>query len=328
MNESTRKKEFEDSRDYLIRLFENKDMYGLTCNDIADLINTASGNNFKESTYRKYYKAFNEGRMYERDTPRNHPCTRILSISDLHIPFQLPIEKFSDYFGNIDILQINGDVIDCVSISKFAKSFRNSTMDDIIFARKYLIDLITSINPKKVICNYGNHDIRFENYLANKLGNDLVELMPRTPLELIFNDGFSHYDKNTRSKTTYEPLSSCINDVRIEYIDNWYSTMGKTIFCHPLAFRSGPMRTSEAGVQYFRNEGFDFDCLVMGHTHHIGNYLIGGTMLFEQGTCCDTKKLHYADGKLTNRQSEGCLYIEQDASGSLLSYRQIIFNKE
>lgn len=59
MNEFTRKKEFEDSRDYLIRLFENKDIYGLTCNDIADLINTASGNNFKESTYRKYYKAFN-----------------------------------------------------------------------------------------------------------------------------------------------------------------------------------------------------------------------------------------------------------------------------
>jgi hypothetical protein len=53
----------------------------------------------------------------------NGIAKRILSISDLHIPYELPIETFSDYVDNIDILQINGDVLDCQSISKFTKMY-------------------------------------------------------------------------------------------------------------------------------------------------------------------------------------------------------------
>ena len=30
-------------------------------------------------------------------------ATRILSISDLHVPFQLPVTTFSDYAGKVDI---------------------------------------------------------------------------------------------------------------------------------------------------------------------------------------------------------------------------------
>ena len=32
-------------------------------------------------------------------------ATTILSISDLHVPFQLPINTFSDYVGKVDILK-------------------------------------------------------------------------------------------------------------------------------------------------------------------------------------------------------------------------------
>ena len=74
-------------------------------------------------------------------------ATRILSISDLHIPFQLPITTFCDYVGNVDILQINGDVLDCQSLSKFPKQYRISPMDEMVETRKYLLNLIEYIKP-------------------------------------------------------------------------------------------------------------------------------------------------------------------------------------
>ena len=43
--------------------------------------------------------------------------TTILSISDFHIPFQLPIELLSEYRNRVDILQLNGDIVDMQSCS-------------------------------------------------------------------------------------------------------------------------------------------------------------------------------------------------------------------
>ena len=65
----------------------------------------------------------------------------ILSLSDLHVPYQLNIELLKD-FRNVDILQLNGDISDNQAISKFPKSYRVSPMEEIIETRKYLIDLI------------------------------------------------------------------------------------------------------------------------------------------------------------------------------------------
>ena len=42
---------------------------------------------------------------------------------------------------------------------------------------------------------YTSHDLRFQNYLAKNLDSDILELMPKTALELILIDGFNHYNK-------------------------------------------------------------------------------------------------------------------------------------
>ena len=55
------KQENESVKNYKIRLFKNKDLYNLTSQEIADLINKESGDNFSESTYRKWYRAYSEG---------------------------------------------------------------------------------------------------------------------------------------------------------------------------------------------------------------------------------------------------------------------------
>ena len=51
----------ENFKDYKIRLCKNKDTYNLSWNMIANLLNNVSGNNFGESTYRKWWKAYREG---------------------------------------------------------------------------------------------------------------------------------------------------------------------------------------------------------------------------------------------------------------------------
>jgi predicted phosphodiesterase len=245
-------------------------------------------------------------------------ATRILSVSDHHVPFNLPLEIYKDYIGRVDILQLNGDIIDMQSISKFPKSYRVSTMEEIILGRQFIIDLIEYIKPKKVSINFGNHELRFQSFMSKNLDNDILELMPKTALELICEDGFNHYDKRNKTKTWYEPLTKVFSDIEIEYTGNWFSQIGKTIFCHPSAYSSTILKTAERAMNWFRNEGYIFDALVMAHTHRIGDYKVGNTIIYEQGACCDTKKQHYSDGKLTNSQKEGFIYICQDENGKLI----------
>lgn len=291
--------------------------------DVADWYNKHTGQDVTRCTVRKGFfllSPFLEAGMVNPYQIHDgiSVATRILSVSDFHVPFQLPVSTFEDYVGKVDILQLNGDISDCQAISKFPKSYRVSPMEEIIETRKYLIELIDYIKPKRVVATYGNHEIRFQNYLSKNLDSDLLELMPKTSLELIFVDGFKHYNKRERTKIEYKPLCEVIDDVEIEYTDNWFCQIGKTIFCHPLAFSSGMMKTSENAMNYFRNEGYDFRALCMAHTHRVGQYEVGNTTLFEQGCCCDTKKQHYSDGRLTKSQKEGFLYICQDSDGEII----------
>jgi len=290
------------------------------------LLNLDNGNNFNESTYRKKFADFNRGRLYERKKASTGVVERILSISDTHVPFQLPVSTYASYAGKVDILQLNGDITDCQAISKFPKAYRVSPMEEIIEARQYIIDLIELIKPKKVITVYGNHDIRFQNYFSKNLDSDLLELMPKTSLELILVDGFNHYDKRNHTKVWYEPLQKVLEDVEIEYNDNWFCQIGESIFCHPLAFKSGNLKTAEDAMNYFRNEGYQFTSLIMAHTHRVGNFKIGNTMLYEQGCCCDVKKANYTDGRLTKSQKEGFLFLGQDKDGKVIKDKQECLN--
>jgi predicted phosphodiesterase len=245
-------------------------------------------------------------------------ANRILSISDLHVPFQLPIETFEEYRGRVDTLQLNGDLTDCQAISRFPKIYRVSPMEELIQCRQYVIDLILYIRPKRVEVNYGNHDFRFQTYFAKNLDSDLLELMPRTALELIFEDGFRHYDKRKMAKTWYEPLNKVFSDIEIIYHDSWFCQIGQTMFVHPSAFSSGMMKTTDNAVTFFRNEGYIFTSLVMSHTHRSGEYTIGNTVCYEQGAACDISKMNYNDGKLIKSQKEGFIYLCQDSNGKLI----------
>lgn len=246
-------------------------------------------------------------------------ATTILSLSDLHVPFQLPKELLSQYVGRIDILQLNGDIVDCQAISKFSKQYRISPMEEIIEARQYLIELIEYIKPKKIIANYGNHDKRLSMYLAKNLDTDVLELLPDTSLELIFTDGFIHYDKRSKSKIWYEPLKNVFPDLSIEYIDDWKCKIGQTWFVHPLAYRQGFLSTADKAKAYLQDKYKEpFDCVVMAHTHSVGDSKKGYIRLLEQGAFADVEKMNYSDGRLSKPQKEGFAIVCQNKDGELI----------
>lgn len=310
------RREGENFDDYALRLYDNASEYGLTVVKIAELLNEESEIPRGESSLRMYYKGYKAG--LERSRGNDFIAERILCISDLHCPFQLPLETFSSYVGRVDVLVLNGDIVDGQGISKFSRTYRLSPMEEIIGARTYLWNLIGMLKPKKVLINYGNHDIRFQSYLAKNIDTDLLELMPKTPLELIFDDGFHHYDKKSGTKTWYDPLKELLPDVSLEYTGNWWCQYKGIIFCHPSAYSSGVMKTSENALAYFRNEGLIFTELVMAHTHKLGEFTVGNTTMYEQGCCCDITQNNYRDGTLTLSQKEGFLYLCLDRDGKVV----------
>lgn len=250
----------------------------------------------------------------------NGVATTILSISDLHVPFQLDKELLSDYAGKVDILQLNGDLVDCQALSKFSKQYRISPIEEMIQCRQYIIDLIEYIKPKKVVANYGNHDKRFANYFAKLLDTDILELLPDTSLELIFIEGFRHYDKRSKSKALYEPLCKVFDDIEIKYVDDWKVKIGQTWFVHPLAYRQGNLATCERAKDYLQDTYKEsFDCVVMAHTHSVGDTTKGFIRLFEQGAFANVNKMNYMDGRLIKPQKKGFCLICQNENGEIIN---------
>lgn len=246
--------------------------------------------------------------------------TRILCISDTHVPFNLDIRQLKDYQNKVDVLVFNGDIMDNYSLSKFSKNSRVPIMEELIKTREFLIETIELINPKKVMLNYGNHELRFGTYLAKKLDPDMLDLMPDTALDLVCDLGFHHYDRRLRTKVFYEPLTKVFEDtsIEIEYTKNWWCKVGKTIFAHPSAYCSPVLGTTQKAMNFFLQERIDFDCVVLGHTHKIAFSKIGEIYLYEQGCMCNSEEMSYANGKLYSKQQNGCVYIAQDKNGNLL----------
>lgn len=251
----------------------------------------------------------------------NGVSNRILSISDLHIPFNLSLETFKDYNGKVDTLVLNGDIQDCQSVSKYPKKYRINFSDEMVIARQFMIDLINMINPKKVVIVKGNHEYRLSRYLSEKLNEDLMSIMPDSPMDLIVNEGFRNKDRINKTETYYSPLVEVFSDnnIEISYNGEWHRKVGKTIFAHPLSYSSGMLKTTEKAIEYFLRTEKDFDCVVLGHTHKLGFYSQGNIKMYEQGCCCNLDKLDYNDGFLTIPNKNGFIYICQNENGEIIS---------
>ena len=313
--------EKETNFEYMLRLVlakRSKDT-NLGWDEIAELL----GGEYGSAEYlRKLAYGIYEYDDYLNGNENKHVASRILCISDLHIPFHLPLEHYERYRGKVDVLVLNGDIVDMQGISKFPKSYRVSPMEELIEGRAFIISLLDYLKPKKVIAINGNHDTRFGAYLAKHLDSEVLELMPNSPLELIFEDGFYWYNKRHKQKVYYEALQYVYPEIEFIYPDDWKYQLGDTIFCHPSAFSSQPLKTADKALDWFLKSGYQFDNLIVAHTHKVGNYFIAGKALYEQGCMFDLTQNNYTDGKLTTPQSCGFMYIEQNTKGSTVNVKQ------
>ena len=75
------------------------------------------------------------------------------------------------------------------------------------------------------------------------------------------------------------------------------------------------MMTVEKARRYFKDEGYDFSTIVMAHTHRVGSYPVGNTMMYEQGAACNVEEMKYHDGNFVRTQKEGFIYICLDKNG-------------
>lgn len=251
----------------------------------------------------------------------NGVANRILSISDAHVPFNLPPSIFQSYKNKVDTLIFNGDTEDCWSCSSFPRRYRVGLDEEMVLTRQYMIEVINLIRPKKVIILMGNHEYRLGRRLSDRLNDDILSIMPDTPLELIVNRGFHVKDRRNKTETWYSPIKDLFAEENIEVTYNdgkWWCVEGRTIFAHPLSYSSGMLKTTEKAVDFFLRENRDFTSIVLGHTHKLGSYVQGGIKMYEQGCTCDLSKLDYNDGKLVIPGQNGFIYICQDKDGNII----------
>jgi predicted phosphodiesterase len=228
----------------------------------------------------------------------------------MHCPFNLPKEVFKDYVNKVDIIVFGGDIQDCQSISKFTKKYRVPFSDEMILTRQYIIDVIDYIKPKKVYFIKGNHEVRLINYLSSKISDDLLELMPETPLDLIINNGFYIYNHESSSKTHYLPLVDIYDKKNIElsYTGDWWIKIGDVIFSHPKAFKTNILSTTEKAYLYFLQHGLKFNCIVTAHTHASAFSKYGKCYMYESGSLCHEPD-YAGSGNLQKPQSNGFLFL-------------------
>ena len=242
--------------------------------------------------------------LYDDYIKNNHNSmisNRILAISDLHIPFNLPINIYKNFIGKVDTLVLNGDIEDCQSCSRFSKKYRVDVDKEMVMTRDFIIELIHMLTPKKVVIIKGNHEHRMGRYLSDRLNEDLMSIMPDSPMDLIVNDGFRVKDRINKTETWYSPIAELFRDegIEVSYTGEWWRKVGNTIFAHPLSYSTGMLKTTEKAIEYFLRNDRDFNAIVLGHTHKLGSYIQGNIKMYEQGCCCDLNKLDYNDGYLT-----------------------------
>lgn len=245
---------------------------------------------------------------------------RILCISDIHIPFNLPVDIFASYKGIVDTIIINGDLLDCFSCSSFPKKFKVNLDEELVLGRQYIIDLINMISPKKVMFTMGNHEFRMQRYYSDRLSNELLGITPTDPLRMIIDKGFEVKDERNKTQTQYSSIREVFEDTNIEiiYEQEWWIKEGNVIFCHPLNYSSGMLKTTEKAVNYFLRVDRTFTGIVMGHTHKIGSFTQGGIKMYEQGCVCDLNKLDYNNGKLIIPNQNGFMYIALNNDGDII----------
>lgn len=238
---------------------------------------------------------------------------KILTLSDLHFPFALEdyIHMALNDHADADIVVLNGDLLDGYIFSTFGKAKRVAALKEYMAVFE-LVNYISENFPQ-VIMTSGNHDIRPARALSRSdFDKDATQVLRPDLLARIANgERLNEYGELTE-------LTPMDNVIYQKY-DSWYVRVGKTIFCHPSAWRgSYPGGTVTKLYEYFTNRmgSESFDSIVVGHTHRIYKGIIGNKLLIEQGAMCARQPYQHKEDLRFPHAMNGYAVIYQDIDGN------------
>jgi len=101
-------------------------------------------------------------------------CNNILLISDLHIPYHnIPAVTIALDYGKkekVNTIFINGDLLDCHTISKFESNpKKRSIKQEFDATKEFLVQLRKAFPKAEIYWLKGNHCIRWEKFLHSKV---------------------------------------------------------------------------------------------------------------------------------------------------------------
>lgn len=206
--------------------------------------------------------------------------TKVLSISDLHIPFfyEDVIDDALDRHADADIVVLNGDILEVDTASRFP---RHKTVL-LKYEYKLALELIVRLAKRfpKVVLVKGNHEARLDRYFQDRIEPGL-NMMVEGDILWRLSEGYG-FDEAGNFQRHFD-LPNVSYD---RGLTNWFVQIGQAIFCHPWRTSSVSIKSVELAQQWFMERGYSYQAIVMGHTHRLGSAVTAGKLLIEQGCTC------------------------------------------
>lgn len=312
-----------EEMDVMIQPTETKEkdtqlpLFGEQDSDLPDLTDEIS----KHPSVSAYLKAVsaNKAKVKHLHSPLDVDISdaksrKILSLSDLHVPFHDKelIQSICEEHSDADIVVLNGDIMEAYAASTYSQDKLISILEEYTQTMDLLIwlgDRFPEVHLVK-----GNHEDRVDRYFSQKMDPHMMALANKDILWRL-QQGHLYNDKG-KEIGTYKYRN---NNIFYQRQGDPHSLkIGKTLFMHPSNFSNVPAGTVVKLASWvdahYPNDSYD--SIVLGHTHKVAKLVEKSKLLIEQG--CLTHIMDYQKkGTLAARPSvQGYAVIWQDEHGN------------
>lgn len=302
----------ETIKSYESRLWQKRKEYGLSEDDIQNLISDEI-----------YKKTMSERAIKTGERPDLEFDNSVMIINDVHLPFERDdvIDVVAQHNDEITHLVIAGDLLDVKSISFFPKLEDWTLEQEMAYAHTWLTELRGVLtNNQPIILINGNHEERWLREIHNLRQKHFQKFMNPNLIEVLI-DGFElFHDRFGYEVSYYPPIENMV------FIPHWFINMdNRLIIAHPRSFSQVDGKMCENTVAHFMNRGEEFDVVVFGHTHKYSQMTVsrrGGKYAVENGCMC--KPQEYVDsGRLNFTPQHYCYTIIKWDTGDRIDYNNI-----
>jgi predicted phosphodiesterase len=237
----------------------------------------------------------------------------IVWLGDIHVPFHKieEIEQIIEEHEGAYMCVIGGDFFDAAGISSFRKNKFVPLLEEYVICSE-LLDIIAQ-KFKWVLLIQGNHEARWERQVLSKMHLEAMGMAPGLLKRLANGD---RYDPEEKEWYNIGKMENVLCPMGRDGQVNWFFQVGKTIFCHPEKHSKIYGRPVQYAEEFFYKQGFDFDSIVMGHTHKLVQIWSKTCMMIEAG-CLREEASYGMNPKLSyTPQTIGYAVIYQDKDGN------------